>query len=528
MFILQAISTKIVPVFMRLFVLMLILQLAVPVPVLSQADTTGLQDMSEGLDDFAPDQPEKSLNTLVSDDIKPTQTALATTTTTPKTSATATKPKTSTITTTPKVASTVSIPSVPSNWQHYSVAGLSVSVPPDWTVIEKDYDNLQIGNLDKATRKGVMLMIGTQRKNPLDEKMPKEMQITILENKELAGHMFAQEIMQADLPQAKVYTHMFFSKKPYIKTKYSNNFLVVTLGATNLDPTDYKKIFVTILNSIKASTPEKLTEPQSAAMGFVTFTLPVGWEVLQDAQEYLTLRVAGSYVAYLGIKTGDYAVFNTTDPGKSTTILGQPAQLHTGETNITVVSNGIGANARAVVRTYVLTSCTADGAPIMVEETATLDWLKSTGFETLEKAIEMSLPKGAKSCTLDSKPTQNQMSQGESTDKYNRSMLHKAVLQGDLEKIKYLLSSGKDVNTKDKLSRTPLHYAAIKGYVEIAKILLNNGADINAVDKAKQWTPLFYAAYMHHKKMVDFLIKEGADQTLKDKLNRTASDYIKD
>jgi len=113
-------------------------------------------------------------------------------------------------------------------------------------------------------------------------------------------------------------------------------------------------------------------------------------------------------------------------------------------------------------------------------------------------------------------------------DKYDRSELHKAVFQGNIEQIKKLLESGFGVNTKDKLGRTPLHYTASRGYVEIAQLLLDKGADINGADKAKQWTPLFFAAFMHHKEMMDILIKKGADQTLKDKFNRTASDYFKD
>ncbi len=409
MFILQAISTKVVSVFIRLFVLILILQLAVPVPALSQTDTTGLQDMSQGLDDFAPDQPEKPLNALVPDDSKPTQAAPAITTIAPKAPAT---------TTVPKVVATVSAPSVPANWQHYSVAGLSVSVPPDWVVIRKRSDKLQIGNLDKATRKGVMLMIGTQRKNPLNEKKPKEMKITTLKNKELAGHIFAQEIMQADLPQAKMYAHMFFSKKPYIKTKYSDNFLVVTLGATNLDPTDYKEIFVTILNSIKAAAKtvpmEKPTQTQTAKNGFVTFTLPSNWKVVSNNKDFLSFSPKNTGAAYMTIGTGEYAHqdvtakddFATPPHISHITVLGQSATLYEGETTQPeLVSNG--AMYKGVKRLFVLDYCTADGGPIALVQVATRSWLTSTGFGALEKAIEMSLPKGAKSCTSDSESTQD-------------------------------------------------------------------------------------------------------------------------
>ncbi|WP_295419192.1 ankyrin repeat domain-containing protein [Sulfurovum sp.] len=113
-------------------------------------------------------------------------------------------------------------------------------------------------------------------------------------------------------------------------------------------------------------------------------------------------------------------------------------------------------------------------------------------------------------------------------DKYGRSELHIAVSHNNLLKIKQLLDTGAKVDAEDSFGRTPLHYAAFEGYVEIAKILLANGANINAIDKTKQWTPLFFAYYNKHSDMVDLLIKKGADQTIKDKLNRTASDYIKD
>jgi len=41
--------------------------------------------------------------------------------------------------------------------------------------------------------------------------------------------------------------------------------------------------------------------------------------------------------------------------------------------------------------------------------------------------------------------------------------IHDAALKGDINKVKYLVSEGSDVNAKDENELTPLHYAAKQG-----------------------------------------------------------------
>jgi len=527
----KLISTS--PIFTKVFLALTgALAVILSAPALAQANVGSLQDLAQGLDDFAPNVPEKPLRALVPDatpsatstPASPAPTAPSAITPIPP----AAQPSAAVV---PTPRATNPGPAIPADWSRHEMAGLSIAAPPDWSIIDESYHNLQVGDMDKAMTKGVMLMIGVQRRNPRDEKLPPEMKLTPLEDTDLGGHIFSHSIIRAELQGIKIYSQMFISKDPYVKTRYSDeNYAVVSLSVTNLDPGDYKDTFATILASIKPTATEKPAGLHTAKNGFVTFALPPGWEVLQDKKDALSIQVANSYEAYLMVETGQYAkgsISGLTGPGKPTTILDQPAKLYMGETEITIITNGVGKIVKAVSRTYVLASCTAEGAPIVVHETAAPDWLESDGFGPLEAAIQISLPEGTKNCTLDSQTSQNQiMPQEESADKYNRSKLHKAVLQGDLEKINYLLNSGEDVNIKDKLGRTPLHYAASQGKMDVAKFLLEKGADINSLD-SRHWTPLFFAYFMGRVEMAKYLLASGADATVKDKSGKLASHYKK-
>ncbi|WP_264338448.1 ankyrin repeat domain-containing protein [Wolbachia endosymbiont (group A) of Cheilosia soror] len=71
--------------------------------------------------------------------------------------------------------------------------------------------------------------------------------------------------------------------------------------------------------------------------------------------------------------------------------------------------------------------------------------------------------------------------------------LRKAALEGNIEKVKSLISEGAKVNVKDQDNKTPLHLAAEKGHKEVVEALLDKGANVNAVDKDGK-TPFKLAA----------------------------------
>jgi len=88
--------------------------------------------------------------------------------------------------------------------------------------------------------------------------------------------------------------------------------------------------------------------------------------------------------------------------------------------------------------------------------------------------------------------------------------LHQAIINGDIEHVKSLLSKGADINEKNRLGGTPLHTAMMNGKWEIAELLISKGPDLNAKDN-RQRTPLYLAVEKNQKKIVEILIAKGVD-----------------
>jgi ankyrin repeat protein len=86
-----------------------------------------------------------------------------------------------------------------------------------------------------------------------------------------------------------------------------------------------------------------------------------------------------------------------------------------------------------------------------------------------------------------------------------------AAMDGDLAKIKALISARADVNARDKAwGMTALMFAVGHGYTEIAKLLVEKGADVDARDK-DGFTALMMAAWQGHAEIAKLLIDRGAD-----------------
>ena len=93
--------------------------------------------------------------------------------------------------------------------------------------------------------------------------------------------------------------------------------------------------------------------------------------------------------------------------------------------------------------------------------------------------------------------------------------IHEAAADGDINKVKSLLSDGADVNIKGRLEYTPLHHAAENGHANLVTFLISRGGDLEVRNHYGR-TPLALAACRGHKGMVELLIAKGADFNTKD------------
>jgi len=88
--------------------------------------------------------------------------------------------------------------------------------------------------------------------------------------------------------------------------------------------------------------------------------------------------------------------------------------------------------------------------------------------------------------------------------------LHHAAANGEIERVKLLISEGADVNVKNNDGQTPLHYAARKGHKEIVELLLAHGADVN-IGADYNRTAAEFAMQSNHREIVQLLVSKGAD-----------------
>ncbi|XP_051959091.1 ankyrin repeat domain-containing protein 1-like [Xyrauchen texanus] len=105
-------------------------------------------------------------------------------------------------------------------------------------------------------------------------------------------------------------------------------------------------------------------------------------------------------------------------------------------------------------------------------------------------------------------------------DNFNRTALHRACSQGNVEIAKTLLEAGASIENKDKLQATEVHWACRGGSLPVLKVLLNHGAKLDSRDKLHS-TPLHVAVRMGHYECAEYLIHSGVDINAKDIENDT-------
>lgn len=103
-------------------------------------------------------------------------------------------------------------------------------------------------------------------------------------------------------------------------------------------------------------------------------------------------------------------------------------------------------------------------------------------------------------------------------DRYGRTKLHYAALDGDVRKIEELLSEGLNSGATDDDGLTPLHAAVKCWSLPACEALLKAGAPVDAQD-ANGNTPLATAVFESRGRgeLIELLRERGADPTLENR-----------
>ena len=88
--------------------------------------------------------------------------------------------------------------------------------------------------------------------------------------------------------------------------------------------------------------------------------------------------------------------------------------------------------------------------------------------------------------------------------------LSDALIANDLDRVKFLVGKGADVNQADNQGWTPLLSAARQRHDDMIKLLIELGADVNLA-KSDGTTPLIAAASRDHVPSIKVLLAHGAD-----------------
>lgn len=98
-------------------------------------------------------------------------------------------------------------------------------------------------------------------------------------------------------------------------------------------------------------------------------------------------------------------------------------------------------------------------------------------------------------------------------DGYQRTPLHAAVVEDNVQMVRFILTRGADVESKDFFGSTPLYLALVhqgsQGRFEIADILIEAGGDMNAGNNDDD-TALHNAAE-NNLALVRYLLSRGAN-----------------
>ena len=104
-----------------------------------------------------------------------------------------------------------------------------------------------------------------------------------------------------------------------------------------------------------------------------------------------------------------------------------------------------------------------------------------------------------------------------------RTALHTSILNNFTEIVAFLIKQKVDFETRDEDGKTALHLAADDGKDHIVRLLLNAGANVNS-KSSNESRPLHFAAERGHIKIVELLLDYDAEINVKNRSNETPLD----
>jgi len=128
------------------------------------------------------------------------------------------------------------------------------------------------------------------------------------------------------------------------------------------------------------------------------------------------------------------------------------------------------------------------------------------GSDAIDAGVDVGLPFVGKAPDLgafEHNPAEN--------GKRSPNMLHQAVRDHDIKKIRKMLAEGTDVNEKDWLGYAPLHWAIYFGYADVAEMLISEGANSNLLSDTGR-KPGEIAKAMEYDNLAELLRKHGAEK----------------
>ena len=96
-----------------------------------------------------------------------------------------------------------------------------------------------------------------------------------------------------------------------------------------------------------------------------------------------------------------------------------------------------------------------------------------------------------------------------------------AVRKNDIIRVRELLDSGVNPNTKNLMGFTSLMYASLDGHTDIVKLLLERGADPNIKHRFYGHTALMKATENSHIDIIRILLEKGANPNIRNELGYT-------